>query len=92
MSVNMLEQTKKLQEAVQAGQIIQERYDLEIAKLQEEMQNQLKNSEQSMMANMQEQASTITNDIITEKELAILMEDVDFKKNLVDVVQFYEQE
>lgn len=53
------------------------------------MQNQLKNSEQSMMANMQEQASTITNDIITEKELAILMEDVDFKKNLVDVVQFY---
>lgn len=42
-----------------------------------------------MMANMQEQASTITNDIITEKELAILMEDVDFKKNLVDVVQFY---
>jgi|TARA_R110002050_G_scaffold61632_2_gene136136 hypothetical protein len=89
MSVNMLEQTKKLQEAVQAGQIIQERYDLELAKLQEEMQNQLKNSEQSMMANMQEQASTITNDIITEKELSILMEDVDFKKNLVDVVQFY---
>ena len=89
MSVNFLEQSQKLQEALQAGQIIEERYKLELQKLQEEMDSQLRNAEQSMMANMQEQASTITNDIITDKELGILMKDKDFQKNVVDVVEFY---
>ena len=89
LSVNFLEQTKQLEQALGEGQIIQERFDLEVQKLQEQMDSQLRNAEQSMMASMQEQAAVINNTIITEKELTILMKDPDFKKKLVDVVKFY---
>ena len=89
LSVNFLEQSKQLEEALSSGQIIEERYNLEIQRLQEEMQGQLKNAEQSMLASMQEQASIINNTVITEKELKILMQDINFKKKIVDVIKFF---
>ena len=89
LDVKYLEAEKKLQEALQSGAIIEERYRLEIDKLTQDVQNQLKNAEQSMMSQMQERASTIENRVITEKELDLLVNDVNFKDKLVDVVKFY---
>tara|TARA_R100000781_G_scaffold883_2_gene1482 strand:- start:1260 stop:3596 length:2337 start_codon:yes stop_codon:yes gene_type:complete len=89
LDVKYLEAEKKLQEALQSGAIIEERYRLEIDKLTQDIQNQLKNAEQSMMSQMQERASTIENRVITEKELELLVNDVNFKDKLVDVVKFY---
>ena len=89
LQVKVLEQTKDLQAAVEAGKIIQERYELEIKKLHEEVQSQLKNQEQSMLAQLQEQSATIVNKIITDKELGFLLKDKKFTESLVDIVKFY---
>ena len=90
LSVKFLETQQQLKAALDSGQMIPERFELEIQKLQEDMQSQLRNAEQSMIAQMQERATTIGNKIITEPELEILMEDEGFKEKIVDVIKFYD--
>jgi len=87
--VEFLEQQKAMQMAVQEGKMIPERYELEIANMQKAMQQELEQASQSMMAELKEKASVVENTIITEKEFKLIKEDPNFKKSLVDFVQFY---
>ena len=87
--VQFLEQQKQLQELVQKGEMIPARYELEIANMQKAIQQEIQQASQSMMADLQEKASTVENIIITEKEFNIIKADPNFKNTLVDVVMFY---
>ena len=89
MEVGLLEQQQQMQEAVQAGEMLPERYELEMQKAQEMMQQQLQVAQQEIMSQLQAEASKIENKIITEKEFNILMKDPQIAKNVVDQVQFY---
>ena len=87
--VEMLEQQRQMQEAVQAGEMLPERFELEMKKAQEMMQQQLAAYQQECMSKLQAEASKIENKIVTEKEFKILMKDPQIAKNVVDQVQFY---
>ena len=87
--VEMLEQQRQMQEAVQSGDMLPERYELEMQKAQEMMQQQLAAFQQECMSKLQAEASKIENNIVTEKEFKILMKDPKIAKNVVDQVQFY---
>jgi len=89
MEVQLLEQQQQMQEAVQTGDMLPERYELEMKKAQEMMVQQLQVAEQEIMSQLQAEASKIENKIITEKEFNILMKDPQIAKNVVDKVQFY---
>ena len=89
MQVELLEQEKKMQEAVQKGEMIPERYELEMKKAQEMMQQQLQSAEQEYMSELQSEASKIENKIVTEKEYKILIKDPQIQKNIVDAVRFF---
>jgi hypothetical protein len=89
MQVSFLEQEKQMQMALQSGQMIPERYELEIKKLQEGMQQQLQQAQQKMTAELQQQASIVQNIVITEKEFKIAMNDEKFAKTVVDSIEFY---
>jgi hypothetical protein len=89
MEVELLEQQRQMQEAVQSGDMLPERYELEMRKAQEMMMQQLQASEQEVMSELQAAASKIENKIITEKEFNILMKDPKIAENVVDQVQFY---
>jgi len=89
MEVGLMEQDKQMQEAVQAGKMIPERYQLEIQKAQQMMQQQLQAAEQEYMSQLQAEASKIENKVISEKEFKILMKDKKFKESVVDAIQFY---
>ena len=89
MEVQLLEQQQQMQEAVQAGEMLPERYELEMQKAQEMMTQQLQVAEQEIMSQLQAEASKIENKIITEKEFNILMKDPKIAQNVVDQVQFY---
>ena len=89
MEVQLLEQERQMQEAVQAGEMLPERYELEMQKAQEMMVQQLQVAEQEIMSQLQAEASKIESKIITEKEFNILMKDPKIAKNVVDQVQFY---
>ena len=89
MEVQLMEQQKQMQEAVQMGKMIPERYELEMQKAQQMMQQQLQVAEQEYMSQMQAEASKIENKVVSEKEFKILSKDETFLKSVVEAVQFY---
>jgi len=89
MEVQLLEQQQQMEEAVQSGDMLPERYELEMQKAQEMMVQQLQVAEQEIMSQLQAEASKIESKIVTEKEFNILMKDPKIAENVVDQVQFY---
>ena len=61
MEVELMEQQKQMQQAVQEGKMIPERYELEMKKAQQMMQDQLQAAEQQYMSKLQAEASRIEN-------------------------------
>ena len=89
MQVEFLEQQKQMEAAVQSGDMLPERFQLEMKKAQEMMQQQLQAFQQECMSKLQSEASKIENVIVTEKEFKILIKDPKISENIVDQVQFY---
>ena len=57
MEVQLLEQQQAMEEAVQAGEMLPERYELEMRKAQEMMQQQLEVARQESMSQLQAESS-----------------------------------
>ena len=89
MEVQLLEQERQMAEAVQEGEMLPERYELEMRKAQEMMQQQLEVARQESMSQLQAESSKIENKVVSEKEYKILIQDPNIAKNIVDQVQFY---
>ena len=90
MEVGFLETQTKLAEAVQKGDMLPERMQLELQKEQKMMQQQLQTFQQQTVSNLQQQASKVENVIVSEAEFKILMEEEMIADNIVDQVQFYD--
>ena len=90
LQVSFLEQDKQMQEAVQKGEMLPERYQLEVQKAQQMMQQQLQAYQQECMSKLQAAESRIENSVITDKEFKLLQKDDNFAKNIVDAIKFYD--
>tara|TARA_R110002012_G_scaffold294060_2_gene489958 strand:+ start:651 stop:2975 length:2325 start_codon:yes stop_codon:yes gene_type:complete len=89
LEVQFLEQDKQMQAALQGGQMLPERYELEKQKAQEMMANQLQAYQQECMSKLQAEVSKIENMVISEKEFSILNEDPEVSENIVDAIKFF---
>ena len=89
LAVKLLEQDKQMKAAVEAEQMLPERYQLELQKAQKMMQQQLEAAQQQYMSELQAEASKIENRVITEKEFNILLKDKLFESTMVDKVPFF---
>lgn len=89
MSVQLKEQQLKMQQAVQAGSMIPERYELELQKAQDTMKQQLEVARQEYMSQMQAEASKIENRVISQKEFKIMSKDKLFASMIVDKIDFF---
>ena len=89
MEVQLLEQQQQMEAAVQAGEMLPERYELEMQKAQEMMQQQLQVAEQEYMSQLQNEASKIENQVVSEKEFNVLMDDEIFSQNVVGQMRFH---
>tara|TARA_R100000808_G_scaffold7763_1_gene22460 strand:+ start:8289 stop:10577 length:2289 start_codon:yes stop_codon:yes gene_type:complete len=91
LEVQNKETVLKMQQAVEAGEMIPERLALEAQKLEEQTQMQLQQAAQSMMAQMQKEVSKIGNQIVPKDQFktveAALMS---AKSEIVDVVEFFD--
>lgn len=90
MMLELKEQDIKMREALEAGDMLPERYEFEIKKAQELMQQQLESLRQQRTSQVQAEVSKIENKILGEKEFKIFMENETFAKMLVDAIQFYD--
>tara|TARA_Y100001963_G_scaffold122_1_gene171 strand:+ start:167 stop:2482 length:2316 start_codon:yes stop_codon:yes gene_type:complete len=89
MQVKLLEQKRQMDQALASGEMIQERYNLEMKKAQEMMKAQLEGAQQEAMSALMNEASKIENSIVTEKEFKILEKDEVFAENIVDTIRFH---
>ena len=83
------EQVKKMQEAVQKGDMIPERMQLEVERLQKEQQQQIEQVKIEMQSQLQRQAEKIENFKISKKEFGIMQDDEEFMANVVEVIPFF---
>tara|TARA_R110000824_G_scaffold257964_3_gene446932 strand:+ start:25068 stop:27371 length:2304 start_codon:yes stop_codon:yes gene_type:complete len=89
LSVKLKEQQMALQQQLDQGAIIQERFELESQKLTEQVAQQIDAAKQQFLDQMQSEATKIENKIITEKEYNILIKDKLFLSLVVDKIKFY---
>ena len=78
-----------MQQQLQQGAIIKERFDLELQKLQQQMRRKLSDAQQQYQDELQAEATKIENKVITEKEYNILMKDKMFQSMVVDIIKFF---
>ncbi|MAH49889.1 hypothetical protein CMI37_28980 [Candidatus Pacearchaeota archaeon] len=90
LQVQLLEKEKEIHEAVQAGKMIPERGKLEMVKAQKQMENALVQQKEKMKATMMEEATVIRNEVITEAEFKLLMQDQLFAVTVQDAIKFYD--
>ena len=90
VSVSLKEQIQQIMAAQEAGEIIDERAELEINKAKEEAQRQIEQQEQTLQMKLQEITSQTVNKVVGEKEYKVLLTNKEFKENLVDAVKFYD--
>ena len=90
MAVQLEEKRLQLTEAVQQGEMIEERAILEIEKAEKAMTQQLEEQKTILMSQMQETQTRIENVVMTEVEYNILIKDEVLSANIVDAVKFYE--
>tara|TARA_Y100000593_G_scaffold52923_1_gene99166 strand:- start:965 stop:3274 length:2310 start_codon:yes stop_codon:yes gene_type:complete len=89
LSIQLMEQEKQMQAAVQSGEMLPERFQLEMEKAQKMMGQQLQAYGQECMSKLQAEASKVENAIITEKEFKLLMQDEETKKKLIEAIKFH---
>ena len=89
LEVQLKEQAVQMEQAVQAGQMLPERYELEMKKAQDMMAQQIEAYRQECMSMLQNEASKVENMIITKKEFNVLIMDEEFAKNVLEQIPFF---
>ena len=88
--VKMAETVASLDQALQSGEIIPERAELEKQKAQKEMQMSIEQVKQQLMSEMQEAATRTETSIVSEKEYKILMENEDVAETIIQANKFHQ--
>jgi hypothetical protein len=90
IEVGLVEKQMQLQKAVESGEIIPERAKLELERAHKMAAQAIEEHEMEMMSQAQEAASTIVNQVMTEKDYQILSSGKGVEKTIVDAIKFYE--
>ena len=90
LEVQLLEQQNSMAQQVQAGQMLEERFKLEMQKAQKQMQMSLEAKREELMSALQAEASKIDNQILSEKELELFKNDKTFNAVITEVVPFFD--
>ena len=86
--VGLLEMAQKLQTAVEKGEMLPERMQLEIEKRKREISQQLEAFEIEIKNKLQAQAEVIENKVISKKEYEVFLEDKRFQERITDAIPF----
>jgi hypothetical protein len=86
--VKLKESQAELQKAVQSGEMLPERAQLEVRKLQDETQTQLQVAQKEMMAKLQEATSRQENMVVSKKEFDVLLKQDEFAKNIISAIPY----
>ena len=90
IEVGLIEKQMQIEQAVQSGEIIPERAQLEIKKSQEMAAQAIREKEMQLMSEAQDAATVIKQQIMSAADYKILQKTPQAKKQIVDAIKFYE--
>lgn len=90
MSVSLMEQQQEMLKAVEAGQMIQSRYELELEKAKKQMNNQLEVAQQEYQSQLQAESSKVESVIVSDKEFNVMLKNEDFKRTVIESIKFHD--
>jgi hypothetical protein len=90
VQVSLMEKELQIQQAVEAGEIIPERAQLEIEKTRKQSQEAIEEMQMNLRAKLQEESYIVIQQVMSESDYNILNSSKESAKNIVDAVKFYE--
>jgi len=90
IEVSLIEKELQLTQAVEAGEMVPERMQLEMERAKEMSAQAIEEQRMTLMAEAQEKATVIKQEIMRDEDFQILMKNPETKRNIVDAVKFYE--
>ena len=90
VNVSLEEKKVSIQQALQAGEIIPERAELEIENAEKMSQEAIAEKKQELTSQAMDMIQRVEQKVVTEKEYEVLSKNSDISKNIVDAVKFYE--
>ena len=88
--VQVQEQSLKIQQSVEQGEIIQERASLEIERARREAVDSIEKQKIILINKLKESESRIENHVVTKAEYNIMKSDEEISTSIVDAIDFYE--
>jgi len=89
LQVKMQETILQLNQQLQAGNMIEERFTLEMEKLEKQVEQQVIQTREQKISQAMEAVSRVENNVVSEKEFRVLMKG-ELKNSLIDAIKFYE--
>jgi len=89
MNVKAQEAVLHLNTQLEMGEIIEQRFTLEMEKLEKQLQQQIIQTREQKISDAMEAVSRVENNIVSEKEFKVLMKGA-LQNSLIDAVKFYE--
>ena len=90
LSVSFMEQQQQMLKAVESGEMIQSRYELEVEKAQKQIQEQLTAAQQEYQSQLQAESSKVESVIVSDKEYNVMLKNEDFSKTIVEAIKFHD--
>ena len=87
---SLIEKELQLTQAVEAGEMVPERMELEMERAKEMSAQAIEEQRMTLMSEAQEKATVIKQEIMRDEDFQILMKNPETKRNIVDAVKFYE--
>ena len=88
--VQLQEKMLSIQQSLEAGEIIPERAELELKKAQQMMETAIAEKQQELTSAAQEEMTRVEQVVMRKEEFDNMMKSEEFKKNVMDFVDFYE--
>jgi hypothetical protein len=89
-SVQLEEKILSIQQALDAGQIIESRAQLEVEKAQKEAEESIQQAKQSLMSQAIDAITSIEQRVMAKRDYEHIMKNENMAKTIVDAVPFYE--
>lgn len=90
LDVQLEEKKEQIISALENGEIIEERAELELERAQKMMKQAIQERRQLSESRARDSVTTTTDKIITKEEFNILWQDEEFRKTVVDYAEYYE--
>tara|TARA_R100001594_G_scaffold122401_1_gene158545 strand:+ start:1310 stop:3592 length:2283 start_codon:yes stop_codon:yes gene_type:complete len=88
--VQLIEKQQQIQQALQAGEIIPERGQLELERAQQMAEQAIEEKRAELMSMAQDKAAKIEQKVLTKKEYNILIKNESVAANIIEAIDFYE--